>query len=385
MGRKATPGLYRDKSSQIWHIDKTIRGFRIRESTGTRCLEEAERYLAKRISETRDALIYGQPLSHSFRESATKYLIENMHLKSINSTSSILDKLDPYIGDLDLSAINNSTFDVFKTEMLEKGRKGKTINNYLEVVSRVFKKAATVWYDESGNTWTSSVPYIEKINLKDKRDPYPISWLEQKFLFAELTDHLLEPSIFGVHTGLREQEICQLRWDWEFQVPELDTTVFVLPASVTKNEEERMVPLNRVARSVIEAQRGKHPSRVFTRWSGNKKKGTKKLVPLEKIYGHGWQGARERAAEKYEQETKDPAHWGFENLRVHDLRHTFGRRLRAAGVSKETRSDLLGHKTGDITSHYSTAEIKELIEAVEKIASNNLPEIYQTTLVRVVG
>jgi len=40
---------------------------------------------------------------------------------------------------------------------------------------------------------------------------------------------------------------------------------------------------------------------------------------------------------------------------VHDLKHTFGRRLRAAGVSFEDRQDLLGHRSGRITTHYSAA------------------------------
>ena len=34
-------------------------------------------------------------------------------------------------------------------------------------------------------------------------------------------------------------------------------------------------------------------------------------------------------------------------VRVHDLKHTFGRRLRAAGVSFEDRQDLLGHRSGN--------------------------------------
>ncbi len=38
-------------------------------------------------------------------------------------------------------------------------------------------------------------------------------------------------------------------------------------------------------------------------------------------------------------------------VRVHDLKHTFGRRLRAAGVSFEDRQDLLGHRLGKITTH----------------------------------
>ncbi len=47
---------------------------------------------------------------------------------------------------------------------------------------------------------------------------------------------------------------------------------------------------------------------------------------------------------------------------MHNLKHTFGRRLRAAGVPRETRTALLGHWDGNITAHYSAAEIEELIE-----------------------
>jgi integrase len=56
---------------------------------------------------------------------------------------------------------------------------------------------------------------------------------------------------------------------------------------------------------------------------------------------------------------------------VHDLRHTFGRRLRAAGVSNETRQDLLGHKNGNITTHYSAAELSELLRAVKLVETGS--------------
>ncbi|MFK7829356.1 MAG: tyrosine-type recombinase/integrase [Congregibacter sp.] len=52
---------------------------------------------------------------------------------------------------------------------------------------------------------------------------------------------------------------------------------------------------------------------------------------------------------------------------VHNLRHTFGRRLRAAGVALETRKLLMGHANGDITNHYSAAELGELLAAAETI------------------
>jgi integrase len=59
---------------------------------------------------------------------------------------------------------------------------------------------------------------------------------------------------------------------------------------------------------------------------------------------------------------------------VHNLRHTFGRRLRGAGVPLETRKALLGHASGDVTTHYSAAELRELIKAVEKIAKRSKTE-----------
>ena len=69
---------------------------------------------------------------------------------------------------------------------------------------------------------------------------------------------------------------------------------------------------------------------------------------------------------------------GLANVRVHDLKHTFGRRLRAAGVPLETRKVLLGHKNGDITSHYSAPEIEELLEAANRVcrakSGNDLAE-----------
>lgn len=54
-------------------------------------------------------------------------------------------------------------------------------------------------------------------------------------------------------------------------------------------------------------------------------------------------------------------------MHVHDLKHTFGRRLRAAGVSFEDRQDLLGHKSARVTTEYSAAELAHLMEAANKV------------------
>jgi hypothetical protein len=62
-----------------------------------------------------------------------------------------------------------------------------------------------------------------------------------------------------------------------------------------------------------------------------------------------------------------PCPQGFRSIRVHDLKHAYGHRLRVAGVSFEDRKLLLGHKAQHVTTHYSAPEIGALIEASEKV------------------
>ena len=88
------------------------------------------------------------------------------------------------------------------------------------------------------------------------------------------------------------------------------------------------------------------------------------------MYGTAWKSAREHAADNWAERHGEPAPEGFRKIRVHDLKHTFGRRLRAAGVSFEDRQDLLGHKSGRITTHYSQAELGNLIVVAEKVCDS---------------
>src|ERR671925_1497217 len=154
-------------------------------------------------------------------------------------------------------------------------------------------------------------------------------------------------ALFAVNTGCRSGEVCKLRWEWLVAVPELHTTVFIIPGAQVKNGDDRLVILNRVALSVVEARRGIDPTYVFT-YEGR---------PIYRMLTSGWIRARNRV--------------GLSQVRIHDLKHTFGRRLRAAGVSFEDRQDLLGHRSGRITTHYSAAELSRLIEAANRVCDGN--------------
>ena len=314
----------------------------------------------------------------SFRTAATKYLQDYNHKTSIKDDALHLKQLDPYIGDLELKQVHMGSLQEFIAKRRQDGVKTKTLNMALAIVRRVLNLAAGEWMDGRGMTWLETAPKIKLFAVKDARSPYPLTREEQALLFQELPAHVARMVLFKVNTGLREQEVCRLRWDYEVKVPELNTSVFIVPGEQVKNGEERLVVLNRVAKSVVESLRGLHPEYVFVH--ARSKKGTP--LPLAKIYNTAWKAARERAADAWAKEHGEPAPAGFRKIRVHDLKHTFGRRLRAAGVSFEDRQDLLGHRSGRITTHYSQAELSNLIAAADKVCETESRKTPATTWLR---
>lgn len=357
MGHKRMPGLR--QVGGVWHIQKRVRGYgTLRESTQATTLEEAENYLVRRLDEIRQQTVYGVRPKRYFADAALKFIAEDKS-KSKETSEIFIDQLVPMIGQLSLDNIHDGTMKPFIEWCRAKGNKSKTINNKLEIVRRILNLAARKWRDDvTGVTWLETAPLITMLDVDDARPPYPISWKEQAFLFPLLPAHLQPMALFMVHTGLRDDELCGLRWDQEREVEELGIKVFDLRD--TKNGEDRVVVLNAVAASVIEGQRAKHRTYVFP-FRGRKIKWG--------MNNTAWQNAVEKATKKYQEHFGRAAPSGFATLHVHDLRHTFGRRLRSAGVEHETRQDLLGHKNGNVTTHYSAAELLELYKAVQLIES----------------
>ena len=355
MSTKRTRGLLLRQG--VWHIDKVLFGRRLCESTRSSNLAEAEALLAHRVGEARKAHLYGEAPEHMFREAGVKFLAENQHKRSIERDVRALKALDPFIGALPLKRIHQGTLEPYIQFQRKKGNCGATINRELAVVKRILNLASRYWRDDADQPWMPVAPMLPRLRQLHQRQSYPLSPAEQRLLFSELDGHLKTMALFKVNTGLRQAEVTNLRWEWEVEIPELRTSIFVIPREHTKFELDRYVVLNRIARSVIESCRGKHPESVFT-YQGK---------PITKMYNSGWKAARRRAAVRYERELKRPCPAGFRKVRVHDLKHTFGHRLRAAGVSFEDRKVLLGHKTFDVTTHYSAAEIGFLIAATERV------------------
>jgi integrase len=341
MGRKAMGGLF--LRGGIWHVDKYIGGRRVCRSTNTPRLEEAERYLAHMIETQRQAEVYGVRPSRTFAEAAARYVRENKDKRSLGHDISNLNKLVPLLGERPIDEIHGGVMQPWIEQRRLDGRAAGTINHTLKVLSRILKLAATEWMDDTGLTWLAAAPKIKLLTDNNKRQPYPLTWAEQERLFAELPQYLAQMALFAVNTGCRDQEICALRWAWEVEVPQLATSVFIVPGNRVKNGDDRLIVLNRIAKGVVNARRNINATYVFT-YEGK---------PITRMMTTAWKRARARL--------------DLATVRVHDLKHTFGRRLRAAGVSFEDRQDLLGHRSGRITTHYSAAELSHLLAAANSV------------------
>lgn len=348
-------------------IDKRYKGERIFQRLKGVSQDEAEAWLRgqqAQIDGTRQQQLR-KGACRLFADGATKYLIEckTRKVRTLETIGYHVTLLLPYIGHLPMSDVCNEALETFVAERIDDdGAKNATVNRSLEVVRTVMNRAARVWRDD-GKPWLPSSPLIEMLDeTQQRRQPYPITWAQQAVLVPALAGHLQRPVLFALNTGARDNNVCGLRWQWEVKVPELKRSVFVVPAAEFKGKRDHVLILNDAAWSIVEACRGQHAEFVFMYEAPGHKPGR-----IDTINNTSWQKARARV--------------GLKKVRVHDLRHTFGQRLRDAGVSEEDRALLLGHAIDGMPQHYATATVARLVEAANKAQHT----VDRTTLLRVVN
>ncbi|RYF53864.1 MAG: site-specific integrase [Comamonadaceae bacterium] len=360
MGQK-TRGIYPEENG-TWTVDKWWRGTRFRQR-GCVSFEETERWLITQLAAEREVVLHGAREVRTFEAAAAHYVTVYQAKTSIETEIHLLKTVMPMIGALELHQVHDATLAPYTAARLAAGRSHKTVNLALGVVRRILNLAATSWRDESGRTWLQQAPKLTMLPLVGhQREPRPITWGEQRRLLPMLPDHLARMALFTLNTGVRDDVVCNLRWEWEIKVPELGASVFEVPRQHVKGKRQsRVVVCNSVAQSIIESARGMHEDFVFV-WRRERVKNVDQppamgYRPIALMSNNGWMRGRTKA--------------GLGDLHVHDLRHTVGMRLREAGVAEATRADILWHSTGSMTNHYSVAQLAELHAALEAIKADS--------------
>lgn len=353
----------------VWYIRKTIRiGTRraiIRESTGCTALRDARKVRDRRVAEVTAQLLLGDPAPapkplRTWGEAAVEY-VADLERRGKDSGRALQDikLVINLLGALPLDHVHQGVLQPW-IDSQQGIRASGTIDRVLRTVSTILHFAAEVLRD--GHTpWLTTAP--PRLSAPDwgARQPRPITWAEQDRLIESLPEYLVWPVLFALATGARQAEITTLKWDQERQIDGLPSmAVWWIPPEIRKansrkaasQQDGRFLICNRLARLVLDHQRTLRVATGSVWVFPSRDRTTHDARELYRINGRIWRAAIARA--------------GLE-IRVHDLRHTFGARAADAGIPLDIRRSLLGHEHRDITLHYSRPGLARLLEEAERI------------------
>jgi len=369
MGRSNKAGI-QTASDGTFDVDAKYRKRRIRKR-GFASQAEAEDFLIQQKEAIRVAGTEGLRPKVTLAKAAARYLLEKADTPSAEPASYALEPLIAQVGSLTLDQLDDDALAAFIDDRKAYGWADKTVNNSLECVRAICNRAAKKWRFPNRLTWLEAAPHISLLRLRDQRPPRPITWAEQETLLTHCPGYLAKLALFDLNTGVRKNVLANLRWDWEIQleiVPDVISSIFIVPREYVKGRKhERIIVCNSIAQGIVESQRGKHPEFVFTyvkdlpKWA-RLAEGPHRLgwqlperphKPLAMRFEYAWNKARTAA--------------GLGDLHLHDLRHTVGMRLRAAGISDRTQNEILWHGGGGMTEHYAVAQLREIYKALEAI------------------
>ena len=132
----------------------------------------------------------------------------------------------------------------------------------------------------------------------------------------------------GFNTGMRKGEIVSLKWSYI----DREKRVIRLPAKVTKEKKEKVIPMNHHVEKVLDGlPRNIHHDFVFT----------KRSEPLswENIVQYGFKKTCNKADVPYGRKTQN-------GTTFHDLRRTFKTNMLKAGIDKAYRGSNPGSQVG---------------------------------------
>jgi integrase len=352
MAKRKIRNLFRNAQGK-WCIDITVKKRRV-----IRVIGDSKREAEAALAVIRTGLINGKlgigPSTKSilFRDFAEKFL----DTYAIKKRSFARDlgayncHLKEHFGNLPLPDIKIERIEKYlvsrKAEISRRKREtsGATINREIALLRTMLNKAVEWEYlDASPLNWRR----VKKFN-ENGRERY-LTTDERERLFAALDDSgpiLRNFIILALNTGLRRGEIMGLRW----ANVNMDAGLICLERAQRKNNKVLRVPLNQNALEVLQRL-----PRVSEYVLCEPKTGERILS-----FRRAFVTACKRA--------------GIKDLRIHDLRHTFGTMLNARGVDLPTISSLLGHSSITMTSKYITPITEVQKRAVDSLVDAREPE-----------
>lgn len=303
--------LYRDEKSPHWFVSITVKGRRIRRSTGT-----SDRVEAQRIhDEIRAGLWREKNRGYTWIDACTDWLNHEPRGTPDRYRVRVLTEAIPDVPIADLTA------PLFQSRITGTAA---TFNRTAQLITAILNLARK-------NGHLERVPEIERKKVAEKR----IRWLtreEWERLYQYLPEHLRPLAAFSVATGLRQHNATHLEWS---QV-DMRRRVAWIHADQAKAGKPIGIPLSDDAMAVLRIQRGKNERWVFPYI--RMRSGQKEVFPMAQIKGAWW-----KAVHRAE----------LDGLRWHDLRHTWATWHVQAGTPLEVLQKLGGWSSYSMVLRYA--------------------------------
>jgi len=325
----------------IYHVDFEFRGQRIKRTTGTAALREAQAFERRLRAELEARYrLQGDRPSMSVAEANNRYLATVIRPKNNPDKDNARDigylqRFENAFGAATLlEQIKTADIDDYQAARLEHVKPG-TLKRELNVFKAVLNMAV-----KAGRLGVA--PAFPRLQVNDAR----IRWLteeEEAKLLADSPPWLTDLLTFCLDTGARKGEGLGLLWEEvDFQIADGGRGVVRLMR--TKNDEPRAIPMTLRVRAMLERLEEDRPQdqpSVFlwpSRFDIADGVRIGDMVPIGDF-------------KKTFTEVKEQAH--IEDFTLHDTRHTFASRLVMKGVPLLDVSKLLGHKSIQMTMRYA--------------------------------
>lgn len=344
--------LYQRKDSKFYWVKIAVSGQKpIYESTGTTDRKKAKEYEAKRQNEIWEQSRLGVKPKYIWEEAVVKYIEETSHNRSHSTDLTFFRWLGKYLDGVYLNDINRALLDRIALIRKKEGNVSNgTVNRYMQLVSRVLRRAAFDW------EWTDKPVKVRSLPEPRIRVRH-LTHEEANRLINELPPHLAAMVRFSLATGLRKANVIGLMWS---QVNLQDRCAWI-HADQAKGKRAIPVPLSSEAIEVLRNELFKHPEYVFT-YKGK---------PVKQVNTKAWRAALKRA--------------GIVDFRWHDLRHTWASWHVQNGTPIYVLKELGGWADMEMVqkyAHLSPGHLSQHVENVSGIIDNGVKEEVVTNQLR---
>jgi integrase len=318
-------------------------------------ITDAKAVLSKRIVQRKEKRIFDiKPESTmTFTELTTWYLgldsVKELH--SYFQISNSLRKFNLEFGGKMAKNIMPSELGNYKTKRKASGSAESTIDQEIGAAKTVVNKAFldSIVDDNTFKNFKSVKKFLTGKRKNSNRRDRVLSHKEFLKILYALPLHSRGIFHTAYYTGMRLAEILALTWD----MVSLKEHKITLPKEITKDEEERVIPIGDTLFSFLKKiPTPIHDNHVFL---NNGK-------PIQDIRG-GLNSACKKAQVIYGRFIKD----GFIE---HDLRHTFITNMGDAEVTNRITNAITGHSDGTMRERYDTVSFEAKMAGIRKLEAH---------------